>query len=67
MAERQKINIVLNTSDKHNIKTNLFAHELRKQESMIFSRYILYFKIQIIMKQLEVINFASLTEKSTKT
>ena len=46
MAEREKINIVLNTSDKHNIKTiNLFAHELRKQESMIFSRYILYFKI----------------------
>ena len=45
MAEREKINIVLNTNDKHNIKTNLFAHELRKQENMMFSRYILYFKI----------------------
>ena len=40
MAKKEKNNIALNTSDKHNIKTNLFAYELRKQENLIFSRYM---------------------------
>ena len=40
MAEREKLTLRLTLSDKHKIKTNLFAHKLRKQENLIFSRYM---------------------------
>ena len=37
MAQRKQLTSCLTQVNKHNIKTNLFAHELRKQENLVFS------------------------------
>ena len=38
MAEREQLTSCQTQVNKHNIETNLFAHELRKQENLVFSR-----------------------------
>ena len=38
MAESEQLTSCWTQVNKHDIKTNLFAHELRKQENLVFSR-----------------------------